>query len=106
MVDACPICGHRYEREQGYWVGAMIFNTALALMVFLVTLVGGLVVFWPDVPWRALNLGVVILTGLTPIVGYPLSKTLWVAYDLAVHPLEPREVAAARERVQGEPPSG
>ena len=43
MVEDCPTCGHHFEREQGYWIGAMIVATAFTLAGFLATFVGGLV---------------------------------------------------------------
>jgi uncharacterized protein (DUF983 family) len=100
MLEDCPTCGHHFERESGYWVGAMIVNTALTIGQFLVVFVGFLMWSWPDVPWTALTVVAAISTALLPVLAYPISKTTWVAYDLAVHPLEPNEIAAAAEHVQ------
>src|SRR5256886_14103531 len=35
MHDACPVCGHIFEREPGYFVGAMYVSYALAIPVYL-----------------------------------------------------------------------
>lgn len=34
--------------------GALIINTAVTFGSFLILFIGGMVVFWPDVPWGAL----------------------------------------------------
>jgi len=36
---------------------------------------------------------------------YPWAQSLWMAYDLYVHPLEPREEQAGQERLDRSPPS-
>ena len=41
MVDDCPQCELHFERDEGYWVGAMIVNTAFAILFFL-----GIVMSW------------------------------------------------------------
>ena len=84
LVDHCPTCGLAVEREDGYWVGAMIVNLALTLAAFVVLCVGGLLLFWPDVPWTGLTVvSVVVIAGL-PVLAYPWSKTLWWWIDIAL----------------------
>jgi hypothetical protein len=34
MLPACDDCGYSYEREEGYWVGALIMNIAVAEACF------------------------------------------------------------------------
>src|SRR5205085_11996467 len=31
MYDACPVCGHRFEREQGFFQGAMYISWVLGV---------------------------------------------------------------------------
>lgn len=96
MKERCPRCGVRFEREPGYWVGAMIIVTTITFALFLVLLVGGMLVTWPDVPWNWL-LGVTIGANLViPALAYPRSKTLWAAMEMSWHPLEPDEIEAAQ----------
>ena len=83
MVDTCPRCGLTYEHEEGYWTGAMMINLAVTMGVFLVVFVGYMVLAWPDVPWTGVLIAVIAANVVTPIVFYPVSKTLWVAGDLA-----------------------
>lgn len=98
MRDHCPKCGHKFEREPGYWVGAVIFNTALAIAAIFATMAIFLAASWPDVPWTALTVATVAVSVIVPSIGYPYARTLWMAYDLYVHPLEEREIEAGRAR--------
>jgi hypothetical protein len=85
MVPRCPRCGLLFEREEGQWVGAMIVNFTVTEIVFVVVLVGGLLLTWPDVPWIGLTVVGVATNVLAPIVFYPISKTIWVGIDLLMH---------------------
>lgn len=91
----CPECNFSYEREEGYWVGAMIANIAAAEALFGVLLLGGIMATHPDVPWTLLSIsGAVVMIGL-PILFYPLSKTLWLWLDLAfIHPIDADDLRA------------
>lgn len=98
MKDHCESCGLGFEREEGYWVGALIINTIVTFGTFLVVFVGGMVVLWPDVPWGALFAVTVVANVTIPVAFYPISKTLWLALELNWHPLEPEEIEAAGAR--------
>ncbi len=85
LIDRCPTCHHHFERHEGYWLGAIAINTVMTIGVFMATLVGAIVLTWPDPPWTAITIGVVVLNTVFPIVFYPWSKTLWVALELGTH---------------------
>ena len=36
MNEVCPVCGLRFERESGYWTGAMVASYALGVPVLVV----------------------------------------------------------------------
>jgi uncharacterized protein (DUF983 family) len=91
LREHCQRCGLRYEREQGYWVGALIINTAVAFGTFLLLFVGGIALTWPDVPWGVLGVVTVVAMAVVPLLFYPLSKTLWMAMEMSWHPPEPHE---------------
>jgi uncharacterized protein (DUF983 family) len=90
----CPRCGLHFEREDGYWAGALAINFICTggLLLFSFTVL--LVLTLPDVN-VALTLGVLApIAILGPIVWYPFSKTLWVSIDRAVlQRLDPNETA-------------
>jgi uncharacterized protein (DUF983 family) len=83
MVADCPNCKLHFEREPGYWVGAVAINTAVIGFLFAVVLVAYSAATVPDIPWVTLLLIEVPVMALGPIAFYPYSKTLWVAIDRA-----------------------
>jgi uncharacterized protein (DUF983 family) len=95
LRERCPTCGLWYEREDGYWLGAMTVSISAVIGAFAVFFVGGMLLSWPDVPWNALLVGGVVLNGAIPLLGYGWAKTTWVGIDLAMHPPEPHEEADA-----------
>ena len=98
LREHCDRCGLRFEREEGYWVGALIVNTTVVFGSFLLVFVGGMAMTWPEVRWGVLGALTVGTMAILPIVFYPLSKTLWMALELSWHPLEDREIADATGR--------
>jgi uncharacterized protein (DUF983 family) len=87
-VDNCPRCGYRYAREPGYWTGGLIVNIGVAILLFFLIFVGGMLLTWPHVPWTALQIASLVAVVLGPWLLYPQSKTIWVWLDLKVHPYE------------------
>ncbi len=83
MVADCPNCNLHFEREPGYWVGAVAINTTVVGFLFAVLLVAFSAATVPDIPWVTLLALEVPLMALGPIIFYPYSKTLWVAIDRA-----------------------
>lgn len=79
LKDACPTCGYTFVREEGYWVGAVIVNTAVAMTSFFVLFIGTILLTIPDVPWALLLVIALGSMGVIPIVFYPASKTLWMS---------------------------
>ncbi len=95
IKNRCPSCGFSFEREEGYWVGALIANIAAAEALFAVLFIGGIIVTYPDVPWTALGIAAGLAMITLPIVFYPLSKMLWLWVDLGfIHPLDADDLAA------------
>jgi uncharacterized protein (DUF983 family) len=83
MAPDCPNCNLHFEREPGYWVGAVAINTAVVGILFVIVLVAYSAATVPDIPWVTLLILEVPLMALGPIAFYPFSKTLWVAVDRA-----------------------
>jgi uncharacterized protein (DUF983 family) len=88
LKDLCPTCGYTFVREDGYWVGAMIVNIAVAELWFFVLFVGVIAATIPDIPWQPLLVIALVTNGVLPIVFYPRSKTVWMGLDLFFHPAE------------------
>jgi len=80
----CPACGLVYEREPGYWIGAMYVNygvTAVLLMTAWVTLdlVAGL-------PWSWVLAILVCLGAAFPVAFFRYSRVIWLALDVRLDP--------------------
>jgi uncharacterized protein (DUF983 family) len=92
LKDACPRCGLTFQREEGYWVGAMTLNIILAEALFVAIVAVGIILTWPDLPVVPLIVIGVAANIAFPILFYPLSKTLWLGVDLAYfHRLRPED---------------
>jgi uncharacterized protein (DUF983 family) len=95
MHSHCPRCGTRFEREAGFFVGALFVNFALTEVVMFLWLAGVTIVTIPHPPVWWLIGGSVVICVVLPVLLYPLSKTLWFAIHVAMQPLDPDEEAEA-----------
>lgn len=77
LHERCPSCGYVFEREEGYWLGAMIVIFALVEAVYGAAFLGTILATWPDVPWTAMLVLGLALNLVVPLVGYPWAKTVW-----------------------------
>ena len=102
----CPVCGLRLERgEEGYQVGAYMFNIVASELVFAAAFLGILVFTWPDPPWNSLLYGGVAIMLVAPFVFYPFSKTLFLAFDLIFRPPTPEDFNEPRVSRPSAPPA-
>jgi len=83
MHRACPVCGHVFEREPGYFVGAMYVSYALAIPAYLAVwgILGLLLPGWSDLAILALALP--LFVPLAPIL-FRYSRIIWMHLDLAI----------------------
>lgn len=88
FAETCPRCGlHLARGERGYQVGAYMFNIAAAELLWAGTMIAIAAWTWPDPPWDELLYGGVALMIIAPIVLYPVSKMLFLAFDLVFRPV-------------------
>jgi uncharacterized protein (DUF983 family) len=94
MKHACPTCGQVLERGESrdFWIGAYLINlvvaeTAAVLIAAIVWLT-----LWPRVSFNFLWGASMVLAVVTPIVFYPFSRDLWLAWDLHFRPHEEGDV--------------
>jgi len=85
----CPRCELRFAKEEGGFLGAMTLNYLVAIGLWLVVLIVGVVLTVPDVPVVPLMLlSAVVLIGV-PLLFYPRSKMIWAAVEFLVLQGEP-----------------
>ncbi len=78
MNRACPVCGIAFERESGYFLGAMYFSYAMAVAAATPVVLVGLALDWSYPMTGALaGLELVLLSpGL-----FRYSRVLWMYMD-------------------------
>ena len=81
--ERCRSCGIRWHREHGFELGPMTLNVIVTFFTLAVVMIVSFVATAPDFPVNTL-LAVCLGTAiLVPLVVYPFTYTLWLAFDLA-----------------------
>lgn len=84
MARECVLCGLRFERAQGYFVGAIYVNYAVTVMIAL----GGYFVLWSTTSVSTsaqLAIWVPFLL-LFPLWFFRYSRSVWLALEYFVNP--------------------
>ena len=103
MRSNCPSCHLLLDRgEADYFLGGYTINFVVSELLIVVGAAVGIVLSWPDVPWRLITWSLVGLMLVAPIFFYPFAKTLWLAFDLIFRPPTLRDLAGHGENT---PPS-
>jgi uncharacterized protein (DUF983 family) len=84
LVPDCPRCGLHFERESGYFAGALAVNIIVTGLLFAVVFVALVAATIPHVPVLPLLAVLVPIVVIVPIVYYPFSKTVWMAIDRSI----------------------
>lgn len=106
MNDPCPVCGLVFQREEGYFLGAMYFAYFLAVAVLCAVFFAGKAWLpgWSD--YLIATMAVVLFLPLVPAT-VRVSRTVWIYFDrwgCWTHlPIGRFEQERSR---QGRPPSG
>jgi uncharacterized protein (DUF983 family) len=84
----CPSCSLALGRgeDTDYWLGAYAINLVLAETLAAIIALTILWVTWPD--YMAAQVIGISLAVLLPVVLFPFSRTLWLAWDLSFRPTE------------------
>jgi hypothetical protein len=88
MAPRCPTCGLTFERVPGQWLGSWFLNVCLAQAVVVLILVLGVGFTWPDPPIGPIAVAAGVAALVVPFVFFPWSRTIWLAIDLAMRPLD------------------
>ncbi|MCU1502661.1 MAG: hypothetical protein JWM12_2015 [Ilumatobacteraceae bacterium] len=74
----------------------MALNTVITFFCLTVGMAIGFVVSYPDIAVWPILLSCIAVAVLLPILIYPLTFTLWFAFDVLAHPPDAAELAEAR----------
>ena len=83
MNRQCPVCGLEFEREQGYFVGAMYFSYALALAAVLPVIVAMILLGFTAASIYLVSCVLLILCA--PFL-FRYSRVLWIYLDQVIDP--------------------
>ncbi len=83
MADSCALCGLRFERAQGYFVGAIYVNYGVTVILA----VGGFFLLWAGL---GLSTGAQLAVLVPVVVLFPLwffrySRSLWLAIEWSLN---------------------
>ena len=97
MVERCPGCGYRFQREEGFQLGGYVINFGVTEGLVCLAIAGYILAAAanPDVAVWPIVVGGLLASVVTPIVFFPFSRTIWAAIDLALTPLTVIEQAEA-----------
>ena len=99
MKERCPGCDYTFEREEGFFLGAYTINLAIAEGLLLILAIIPLIALLASD--RDVNVWPIVVIGLVaailaPIVFYPFSRTIWVAFELMLRPASTSEPSDTR----------
>ena len=98
-VAHCPTCGLRFDRgEPGYYLGAIWINLLLAESLSMAVIFTVIVRAWPTPPWDTLAWTAPLEALIAPFILFPFSKTLFLAFDMGIRPLAPKDFCVAVRR--------
>jgi len=80
MRARCPGCDLRFEREEGYFLGAMALNIVVAEGLFVAGFAAALIATWPKPPWELLTWASVVAVVLFPMARY-LNRVYYLFND-------------------------
>ncbi|MGZ4731420.1 MAG: DUF983 domain-containing protein [Terriglobales bacterium] len=90
MCQRCSICDLKFQREEGYFLGAMYisFGLALATIALIAVLLWAITGWWitKDVTWA-----VVLFVPLAPTISL-FARVLWIYLDQAFDPEPPPRI--------------
>jgi len=86
MRETCLVCGLKFEREEGYFLGAMMIDYALGLAI--AAAIG--VVVWYFTHWPLDRTALVAFLVLLPIIPTltRFGRVLWIYLDQAIEPAD------------------
>jgi uncharacterized protein (DUF983 family) len=90
MNERCPSCGLVFERGESsdFWIGAYLINLVVAELSAVVLVAIMWLVLGHRASFNALWAASMALAIIMPLLFYPFSRELWLAFDLHFRPSE------------------
>jgi uncharacterized protein (DUF983 family) len=77
MKDNCENCQYHFDREPGYFIGAMYISYGLAVFQAILTFLA-LYVFLPNIPTILVVLAILFVLSVFSIKNYKLSRIIYI----------------------------
>lgn len=90
MWERCSVCDLKFQREEGYFLGAMYISFGLALVIIALIAF----VLWTVTGWwitRDMIWAVALFLPLAPAISM-LARVLWIFLDQAFDPEPPKKL--------------
>ena len=102
MKPRCPTCGLALERgeQSEFWIGAYVFNLAIGELIAIGVPIVWIITSAPNQPWTLIEVVAAVLAIALPIAFFPVSRTLWLAWDLSFRPFEPGDAGGGAGHAQ------
>ena len=84
MYERCPVCDLKFQREAGYFLGAMYISYGVALVIILLIAA----VLWVATNWRIDKITIWAILLFLPLA-LPITlfaRVLWIYLDQSVDP--------------------
>jgi uncharacterized protein (DUF983 family) len=92
MKPRCPGCNLRFARIEGSWTGDLGINTIVTFGLMLLAFIGGTLIMWNRLNVAVLASIVAAIAVFVPILFFPFTKTIWLAIDVILRPIEADEL--------------
>ena len=84
MNDRCPSCGLVFEREPGYFTGAMVVSYGIGVPLLAILTLGAWLLIGLPLPW-ALLIADVLFLAFVPLI-FRSARVLWIYVDRTLDP--------------------
>jgi uncharacterized protein (DUF983 family) len=90
MHERCPVCNLRFEREAGYFLGALYISYGMASGFLMLEIwIGSMLLPTVDLGWIALGAIVCFIPFVPMVTRY--ARVTWIFFDRRVWPSRPGE---------------
>ena len=98
MNPHCPVCNLLFEREPGYFMGALYISYALAILFLLACLwIGSMLLPALDLGWIVLISAVCFVPFVPMVTRY--ARVIWIYFDRWAWPSSPDETDPSEPEV-------
>ncbi|WP_196892800.1 DUF983 domain-containing protein [Aureivirga marina] len=76
MYENCPSCNHKFEKEPGFFYGAMYISYAVSVAEGIATYVISSFFFTQKLDYRIMIIIAIVLLSMT-VINYRISRVIW-----------------------------